>query len=107
MDKQTYQAKYKELFNQRSALTEELRLLEEQYIEANKPCEVGDTVEAESRNGFKQKAIVTGFHVGSSGNVEPYLRKAKKDGTASQHKVYWYDAAIIHYPVKSPVELEK
>lgn len=100
MDKQTYQAKHKELFDERTKLTEELRLLEEQYIEANKPCEIGDAVEAEARNGFKQKAIVTGFNVDSNGNIKPYLRKAKKDGSASHHKVYWYDAETIHYPEK-------
>lgn len=105
MDKQTYQTRYKELFDQRSRLTEQLRDLEEQYIEANKPCEIGDTVEAESGSGRKQMAIVMDFKADSSGSIIPYLRKAKKDGTASNHKVYWYDAVIVHYPAKSVPEL--
>lgn len=78
MTKEEYLLKKEELKNA-------LQMLDKQYIEANKPCNIGDII----ADKYGVKGIVTGFEISSFiCLVYPTSFKLKKDGSVSVKKLY-------------------
>ena len=73
----------KEHYLQREAeLIKQLADLRKNYIDANKPYEIGQRLKLTER-GKSAIAEVVGFEIGYGQKVEPTLKKVKKDGTIS------------------------
>jgi len=65
-----------------SELVKQLADLRENYINANKPYEIGQRLRLIER-GKETIAEVVGFEIGYREKVVPTLKKVKKDGTIS------------------------
>lgn len=79
-----------------SELHYDIELLKEAYIEANKPCEIGQLIEVQEGKKFN-KGIVTGFEIGYSKEVKIRAKKLKKDGTASSIDMHIYNWTKLSY----------
>lgn len=74
--------------------------LKNDYINAHKLCDADTLVEVKRRSGEIEKAIVTGFKITWIFEVEPILRKVRKDGTISNMGVRVWSGDKIIYPEK-------
>jgi actin-like ATPase involved in cell morphogenesis len=93
MGKQEYIELEKEINSKIYNLRESLKIAKENYIEANKPFEIGDRVMCQSKKTF---GYVVSFEINYSNEVKPVCFKEKKDGTQSQIKMYvWNDSDLI------------
>jgi hypothetical protein len=82
-------------------LEEQITQLKKDYVSDNRLCDIDAIVEVKRRNGEIDKAVVTGFKIGWTLDVEPILRKLKKDGTMSEMRVrVWSDDKVV-YPAKA------
>lgn len=107
MTKEQYKEQMKSLSDQRDAIQDKICQLNDDYIQANKKCNVGDVVEVRWNKNV-EKGVVTDFTIHwLSEEVIPVLKKMKKDGTASAHSLRVWSGYEIIYPEAAtpPVEL--
>lgn len=86
MTKEKYNQEMEDIHYQKKLLFEREKIVQEKYIEANKPFEIGDKVQ----NNRGEKGFVIGYEVGYSSKVVPLLKKMKKDGTQSSIKLFYW-----------------
>lgn len=101
MTKEEFIEQLKELQYKRDMISAETNVLMDAYINSNRPCDINDAVKIEDRYGNILPGIVTGFNINFWKEIEPVVKKVKKDGTASTHNIFIYHDYKIHYPEKS------
>lgn len=75
-------------------LKQNLKVLESQYIEKNKSFEIGELVLV-TNGETSEKGFVDGYEVDFLLNINPIIKKIKKDGSKSQHKIWvWTNSTI-------------
>lgn len=75
-------------------LKKDLKVLESQYIETNSPFEIGELVLV-TNGETSEKGFVDGYEVDWSNDIIPIIKKIKKDGSKSQHKIWvWTNSTI-------------
>lgn len=75
-------------------LKNELKVLDSQYIEKNKSFEIGELVLV-TNGETPEKGFVDGYEVDFLLNINPIIKKIKKDGSKSQHKIWvWANSTI-------------
>jgi hypothetical protein len=76
-------------------LRKDLKSLEIKYIEESAPFKIDDLVMVSQNDNESEKGIVDGFEVDYTGDIKPIVKKIKKDGTKSQHKIWvWHSSKI-------------
>lgn len=100
MTKEEFKAKTKEYYEKCDELRQQINALRElhgfdkaTYIDANKPCKIGDKVKVRNSIG-----IAVDFEVKGDDEVVPVLAKIKKNGSASQHKIFVWGSDTFEYP---------
>ena len=84
MDKQEY-------INKHNQLSQQMKELEESYINANAPYPVGTRVKITGSNGKSRVGIVKGSTISSfNSDVVPILRQETKDGKESMRSIAVY-----------------
>jgi len=94
MTKETFVRQKVELNGKIDELRQVINKLKAEYIEANKPFNLGDKVKV-IKGKSVEFGVVTGFEIRYSNSVECVLNKLKKDGTQSQIKLYVWGAEKI------------
>jgi len=96
MTKEHYFQEKDDILENIEKLRENLKSLEIKYIEENAPFKIEDLVMVTNGDNNSEKGIVDGFEVDYyNADIKPIVKKIKKDGTKSQHKVWlWYNAKI-------------
>ena len=81
----------REKYLQRKAeLENELADLRQQYLNFNKPYEIGQQLKIDG-----VASIVSDFLIGHAGVIEPICHKLKKDGTAHTARSYiWHNSKV-------------
>lgn len=75
-------------------LKQNLKVLESQYIETNSPFEIGELVLVNNGSTI-EKGIVDNYEVDWTNNITPIIKKIKKDGSKSQHKIWVWTSGKI------------
>ena len=78
MTKEQYLESKESIHKKASSLTKELKVLRDSYIDSNKPCNIGDSVEIINEAGRKIEGIASSFSIGS--NQEVYVDAVKENG---------------------------
>lgn len=91
MNKEQFTLETLNLDNQIKELSIKKERIKLDYIEANRPFEIGDKIKATRTNGEESFGFVTGFIVGYRNEIEIKAVKCKKDGTPSFYEMYIYD----------------
>ena len=86
MTKEHYETELVSLKEKLRETKEQIVIIKEQYIEANKTFQIGDRVKT-AHNEF---GIVYGFGLDWNGDVKPLMKKEKKDGKASKFELNVY-----------------
>lgn len=96
MTKEDYLLEKKTISDNIEKLKSDLKLLETKYIEESAPFKIDDLVMVIHGDNDSEKGIVDGFEIDYyNGDIKPIVKKIKKDGTKSQHKVWlWYNTKI-------------
>lgn len=98
MTKEEYQKRLKALSDEAYRIKIDMDCLKQEYIDANRPCEVGDRVDKVFSDGSIEPGIVSGFEIDLDDEVKPIMRQIKKDGTASIRKIYvWRDSTLVYH----------
>lgn len=109
MEKEQYLKELKELNDSMDSLKNKLRVLKTSYIADNSNFKIGDKVKIVSpphpffsiggkkviTSHSERFAYVDGFEIDYNKDVVPTLKKAKKDGSISQHKD-WFNSNNSH-----------
>jgi hypothetical protein len=98
MKKEDYLAREKDINATIDGLKADLRLLKQEYVAANKPCEIDALIMVGD-----EKGIVKGFEVSYGSDVVPVVFKIKKDGSVSQRRIYLYSSRGITYLPKTQI----
>lgn len=87
MNKEEYQKELEIIRNQRKALDEKTDALKESYIEANKPCQIGDQVVITLVSGRVVKGEALKFGILSDRNVHitAFKEATQKGGTSTKY----------------------
>ena len=80
---------FKEYDNKKTELKNSLVDLEKEFLEKNKPCDIGTMIETDSGTKYAKQGIVTGFKIWFQ-EVVPKAVKLKKDGTAGSQELHIY-----------------
>lgn len=91
MKKEQYEEELFAITDKIRELKEQIVIITKQYIEANKPFQVGDRVKT-THNEF---GIVYGFDLDWDGDVKPLMKKEKKDGKASKLELNVYKVGQV------------
>ena len=98
MTKKDYITKKQEFLSKIEGLYNDLKTLESTYIESNKPFDVGEVVSVVNGESVPEKGIVDGYEISYIDEIVPVIKKIKKDGTKSQHKLWvWSTSKIYSY----------
>lgn len=92
---------------EQQALSERRDRAIKDYIEANRPFNIGDAVEVVNISlplRPKEYGIVYDFRIAPNGLVSPLLYKIKKDGTASKNKIHIYSYTAYDF---NPYDIER
>jgi hypothetical protein len=71
-------------------LKTKMKELESQYIEKNREFKDGDVVLVTIGPGRTETGIVDGYEKTYFDDIKPIIKKIKKDGSPSQHRVHLY-----------------
>lgn len=94
MNKEEYNKKLTEFDAQISKISALKTNLKIEYINANKPFDIGQKVKV-IKNTQNQFGFIRGYEVDYNYEIKPVIYKMKKDGTESQIRLYvWYDDKI-------------
>ena len=76
-------------------LNNELKRVEQQFIDSNKEFDIGDKVKITHVNGKEEFAFVSNIIVSYMDKVDYNFKKIKKDGTMSSINIYdWFEDKI-------------
>ena len=73
-----------EYIQKREELKHALQMLDKQYIESNKDCNIDDII----TDWRGTKGVIAGFKVSFNGSIDPIAYIIKKDGTTSANRLY-------------------
>ena len=79
-----------QFLQRRTELENELVDLKQQYLNFNKPYEIGQKLKIDG-----VASIVSDFRIGYTGDIEPICHKLKKDGTAHTARTYIWDNSNV------------
>lgn len=91
MTTEEFKKRRSEIYEEISKLENERNEMDRVYIEEHKPFNVGDKIKV-TGGWIKGSclAYVIGFRLGYDLEIEPVLKKVKKDGTMSSMGLYLY-----------------
>ena len=78
-------------------LKESIKLLTNEYINDNKPFEIGAKIKNKQYSDF---GIVYGFELHYDNTIKPLAYKVKKDGNPSKHNMYIYKLDQVELSLK-------
>lgn len=86
---------FEEYEKQDESLRQQRVSLRERFLDENKPCEKGSLVAVTTSGGII-KGVVTGFQI-SWQQVQPIVKRLKKDGTPSKENLVIFSSYVIKY----------
>lgn len=97
MTEAEFKKRRNEIYEEISKLEQERKEMDNAYIQEHTPFMVGDKVQVTARwNGGKPiLGYVVGFRLSYNLEVEPILKKVKKDGTMSTMNLHLYGGEQI------------
>lgn len=89
MTKEEFEIKKEAINKKKLLLSQELKQIENEYIQSNKKFNVGDKI----KNSRNELGIISGFKIIDvlDNRIEPVCKKIRKDGTASVYDLLFWD----------------